>query len=174
MPMRRVAVTGKRLRISLTVGALSRHTGTMIVAIGTDMVDIARFEGLMDTVPNLARRLLTDAEATACAGSAQSLAARFAAKEAVVKAMGSALAQAGRRAPAGWRFTEIEVEGGRGTAPRITLHGVAARAAADLGIGRWHLSLTHEAGLSQAFVVAEATDRETAPPPQAPGAEFAG
>ena len=48
------------------------------------------------------------------------------------------------------------------------------RAAADLGIGRWHLSLTHEAGLSQAFVVAEATDRETAPPPQAPGAEFAG
>ena len=81
----------------------------MIVGIGTDLVAIERLEGRLASVPALAGRLFTPRERAACAGRAACLAGRFAAKEAVLKALGSARAEAGRPAPEGWRYTDIEV-----------------------------------------------------------------
>ena len=125
------------------------HTGPVIVGIGVDVVDVARLAARLEAAPGLGRRLLTDAEAAACGGRARAVAARLAAKEAVLKALGSALAGAGRPAPAGWRYRDIEVLARDGGA------GSAAAAAAGLGARRWHLSLAHDAGIAQAFVVAE-------------------
>ena len=87
------------------------------------------------------------------------LAARFAAKEAVIKAIGAA----GQSTPPGsvpppppsWRYTEIEVVSSPGSPPRLALHGAVARHAAALGITAWHLSLSHDAEAALAFVVAE-------------------
>ena len=79
--------------------------------------------------------------------AAQSYAARFAAKEAVMKALGR-----GFGGGIGWR--EIEVVRGRG-APRIVVNGFAARLAAERGIARFHLSLTHTAETAMAYVIAE-------------------
>ena len=76
------------------------------------MVDVARLAARLKAAPGLGRRLLTDAEAAACGGRARAVAARLAAKEAVLKALGSALADAGLAAPAGWRYRDIEVLGG--------------------------------------------------------------
>ena len=119
------------------------------------MVDVARLAARLKAAPGLGRRLLTDAEAAACGGRARAVAARLAAKEAVLKALGGALADADRPTPAGWRYRDIEVRGGGSVPPRLVLSGVVASAAAGLGARRWHLSLAHDAGIAQAFVVAE-------------------
>ena len=63
----------------------------------------------MDRVPGLRERLFTPAELAACQGLAASLGARLAAKEAVLKALGSAYAELGLNAPPGWEYKEIEV-----------------------------------------------------------------
>ncbi|WP_017177284.1 holo-ACP synthase [Actinomyces timonensis] len=145
-----------------------------IKGIGTDLVGIARLAEALDRSPSLARRLFTPAElssggdggtsapgsaAHAASPGAASLAARFAAKEAVIKAIGAA----GQSAPPGsvpppppsWRYTEIEVVSSPGSPPRLALHGAVARHAAALGITAWHLSLSHDAEAALAFVVAE-------------------
>ena len=127
----------------------------MIIAVGTDLVDIARLGDRLRRHPALARRLLTDRERALYAGRVESLAARIAAKEAVLKAVGSALQAAGRDVPDGWRLTDIEVVSAPGTPPRLEVTGVVARTAATLGVCRWHLSLSHDAGLAQALVIAE-------------------
>ena len=125
------------------------------MGIGVDVVDVARLAARLEAAPGLGRRLLTDAEAAACGGRARAVAARLAAKEAVLKALGSALAGEGLEAPAGWRYRDIEVLGGGAAPQRLALGGVVAAAAAGLGARRWHLSLAHDAGIAQAFVVAE-------------------
>ena len=127
----------------------------MTRAIGTDVVEVARLRGYLARVGRLGERLFTPAERQACAGRTESLAARLAAKEAVLKALGGALADADRPTPAGWRYRDIEVRGGGSVPPRLVLSGVVASAAAGLGARRWHLSLAHDAGIAQAFVVAE-------------------
>ncbi|MGK2348849.1 holo-ACP synthase [Actinomyces sp. W5033] len=127
----------------------------MIIAVGTDLVDVARLEDRLRRSPALAERLLTARERTLCAGRVESLAARVAAKEAALKALGSALGAAGREVPGGWRMTDVEVVSAPSTPPRLALSQVAARTARTLGITRWHLSLSHDAGLALAFVVAE-------------------
>ena len=127
----------------------------MIVGIGTDLVDVARFEARLRAVPALAKRVLTDREREACAARPDSLAARFAAKEAVLKVLGSALAQRGRQAPSGWSYREIEVVSAPGRPARLALHGVVAGLAAELGASRWHLSLSHDGGAATAVVLAE-------------------
>ncbi len=132
-----------------------RHTGGMLIAVGTDLVDVARLADRLARSPALARRLLTPREREAT--RTDSLAARVAAKEAVLKALGSALQETGRETPAGWRMTDIEVVSSPGTPPRLVLSGVAEHTARSLGIARWHLSLSHDAGLALAFVVAEGT-----------------
>ena len=105
----------------------------------------------MDRVPGLRERLFTPAELAACQKRAASLGARLAAKEAVLKALGSAYAE-----PQGWEYQDIEVTSTPGTPPRLRLTGAAAMAARQAGIGHWHLSLAHDGGMAQAFVVAQA------------------
>lgn len=127
----------------------------MIVGIGTDLVDVARFEARLQAVPALGQRVLTDRERKACAARPASLAARFAAKEAVLKVLGSALAQRGREAPSGWSYRDIEVVSAPGRPARLTLHGVVAELADELAVSRWHLSLSHDGGAATAVVLAE-------------------
>lgn len=144
----------------------------VIVGIGADLVSIDRLEARLSSVPTLAGRLFTLREREACAGGAAragrtggaaSLAGRFAAKEAVLKALGSALAEAGRAAPDGWRYTDIEVVSAPGSPPRLALRAVTGATAARLGIARWHLSLTHDGGRALALVTAEGEGRGEGP-----------
>nr|WP_243896490.1 holo-ACP synthase [Actinomyces bowdenii] len=137
-------------------GSQFRHNGTVIRAAGTDLVDIARLHGYLDRVHRLKERLFTPGELEACAGRPESLAARLAAKEAVLKALGSACAEQERAAPQGWSYREVEVVSPPGTPPRLRLHGVAAAIAAEAGIGHWYLSLGHDGGMALAFVIAAA------------------
>lgn len=120
------------------------------------MVDVTRLEGYLERVPGLRERLFTAVELAACRKRAASLGARLAAKEAVLKALGSAYAELGLDAPDAWAYKDIEVTSTPGTPPRLRLTGAAAMAARQAGIGHWHLSLAHDGGMAQAFVVAQA------------------
>ncbi|MGV8885888.1 MAG: holo-ACP synthase [Microbacteriaceae bacterium] len=116
----------------------------MIVGIGVDVVDLARFERAVGRTPALAPRLFTDAER---AGKAlRSLAGRFAAKEAFMKALGVAT---------GVRWHDMQVVSDEHGNPSLELSGAAASLAAERGIARIHLSMTHDAGIAIAYVVAE-------------------
>jgi holo-[acyl-carrier protein] synthase len=115
----------------------------VIVGIGVDLVDIARLEQALHRTPALAARLFTEGERGAPLAS---LAACFAAKEAVAKALGG---------PAGLRWADVEVGHDPAGRPALTVRGTVADAACRLGVRRWHVSLTHDGGVSVAFVVAE-------------------
>ncbi|MEU8265962.1 holo-ACP synthase [Sphaerisporangium sp. NPDC049002] len=115
----------------------------MIVGIGVDLVDIARLEAALERTPALLDRLFTDAERGLPVAS---LAARFAAKEAVAKALG---------APPGLGHREAEVTTAAGGRPGLQVSGRAAEVAAELGVRRWHLSLSHDGGFAVAYVIAE-------------------
>jgi len=116
----------------------------VIVGVGIDVVQIARIERALARTPGLADRLFTDGERAL--PRAESLAARFAAKEAVAKALG---------APGGLRWRDAEVVNDPGGRPRLVLHGGVAEEAAAQGISTWHLSLSHDGGVATAVVVAE-------------------
>jgi holo-[acyl-carrier protein] synthase len=124
----------------------------MIVGVGTDLVEVARIRRAVDdprTGSRFRARVFTAAETDYCsarASSAESFAARFAAKEAVMKALGTGFPQIA------WTDIEVVREGG---APFVRLHGRAARRAESLGVKRWHLSLAHAGGFALAFVTAE-------------------
>jgi holo-[acyl-carrier protein] synthase len=127
----------------------------VIVGVGVDAVDVARFRKVLERRPTLATRCFTDSERADAAGNAdvaQSLAARFAAKEAVMKALGTGIG--------GFALTDVEVcrtagKGATRNAPYLRLHGTAAELAGAQGAGTFHLSLTHTDGVAMAFVVAE-------------------
>jgi len=120
--------------------------------VGIDAVDIDRLRRALARRPALATRLFTDAE-RAYAGRVSDpgprLAARFAAKEAVVKALGVGIGAVS------WR--DVEVVRAESGAPGLSLAGRAAVLAAGRGVERWHVSLTHTDALAVAAVVAEAT-----------------
>jgi len=116
----------------------------VIVGVGVDVVEIARLDRALARTPRLALRLFTDGERGATRPG--SLAARFAAKEAVAKALG---------APGGLRWTDAEVVTEPSGRPRLVLHGGVAEEAAAQGITTWHLSLSHDGGIATAVVVAE-------------------
>jgi len=116
----------------------------VILGIGVDVVDIARMDEALRRTPALASRLFTEGERGRAPAS---LAACFAAKEAVAKALGG---------PAGLRWVDVEVVHDRAGRPELAVRGTVADAAGRLGVRRWHVSLTHDAGVSMAFVVAEA------------------
>ncbi|WP_341717599.1 holo-ACP synthase [Micromonospora sp. FIMYZ51] len=121
----------------------------MIVAVGIDVVLVDRFARALDRTPALVDRLFTAAERHTAAGaprSPESMAARFAAKEAVAKALG---------APAGLRWHDCEVVPDTHGRPWLTVSGTVAAAATERGISRWHLSLSHDGGIASAMVVAE-------------------
>lgn len=123
----------------------------MIVGVGVDTVAIARLEDLLAAQgERLWTRLCTDAEAAYCrsrARPAESLAARFAAKEAAMKCLRTGWAE-------GIGFRMIEVVRDAHGAVSLQLHGRALDRATALGIAAWHVSLTHTADVATAFVVA--------------------
>ncbi|MGH3246085.1 MAG: holo-ACP synthase [Trebonia sp.] len=121
----------------------------MIVGVGIDVVDTARFEQALTRTPGIVGRLFTKGEADL---PARSLAARFAAKEALAKALG---------APRGLRWTDAEIVTGPGGRPHLQVAGTVADAAARLGVTDWHLSLSHDAGIASAVVIAEGTPPST-------------
>jgi holo-[acyl-carrier protein] synthase len=108
-----------------------------------DLVDIGRFEEALRRTPALAARLFAQSERD---GTPRSLAATFAAKEAVAKALG---------APPGLNWTDVEVIRDAAGCPRLEIRGTVAGAAHQRGVRRWHVSLSHDAGMSIAMVVAE-------------------
>lgn len=123
--------------------------GIVIIAVGIDAVHIPRFAGLVARRPSVVDRLFTTAESHDSSGrvrSVSSLAARFAAKEAVAKALG---------APPGLSWHDCRIMSGSDGRPMVQVHGTVAAAAADAGVRRWHLSLTHDGEYAAAHVVAE-------------------
>ncbi|SCG34525.1 holo-ACP synthase [Micromonospora halophytica] len=121
----------------------------MIVAVGIDVVLVDRFARAMVRTPLLADRLFTEAERYTGSGnprSTESMAARFAAKEAVAKALG---------APGGLSWHDCEIVPDPDGRPWLTVSGTVADAATERGINRWHLSLSHDGGIASAMVVAE-------------------
>ena len=115
----------------------------MIVGVGIDVVDVERFVATMERTPGFVDRVFTESERHV--GPA-SLAARFAAKEAVAKALG---------APGGLRWHDCEVHTADSGQPWLVIHGTVAARAATLGIRTWHLSMSHDAGIASAVVIAE-------------------
>ena len=115
----------------------------MIVGVGIDVVDVARFVATMRRVPSLRDRLFTPEEREM---PETSLAARFAAKEAIAKALG---------APPGMSWQDATVQRVAGAQPVVEVIGTVAARAAELGVSRFHLSISHDAGIASAVVIAE-------------------
>lgn len=121
-----------------------------VIGIGVDVVDIARFRRSLERTPSMRTRLFTPAELDYVAPQVDptpSLAARFAAREAVMKSMGLGLGAFG--------FHEVWVERQDSGAPFLRIMGRASELAAEAGVCRWHLSLTHSDLVAAAYVVAE-------------------
>ncbi|HET8614233.1 MAG TPA: holo-ACP synthase [Actinomycetales bacterium] len=116
----------------------------MIVGVGIDVVDVARFGETLERTPRLLDRLFTDDERDLPLAS---LAARFAAKEALAKALG---------APVGLHWRDASVRKTDGGRPVLETTGTVAARADELGVTHLHVSLSHDAGIASAVVVAEA------------------
>lgn len=119
-----------------------------VVGVGVDIVDIARFEAVVARTPRLVDRLFTPHEQAGL--PARSLAARFAAKEAVAKVLVNTR---------GLEWHHCRVLSGEHGQPSLVIDGTVAQAAASLGIARWHLSLSHDGGFAIAYVIAETGHR---------------
>lgn len=121
---------------------------------GVDLIEISRIEDALGRWgERFLRRVWTEREITACRGRHRELAARFAAKEAASKALGTGIV--------GIVWREIEVLSDRRGKPLLFLHGQARARAEALGLNTWAVSLTHSREMACAFVVAYA-----APPGQ--------
>ena len=133
----------------------------MIIGVGIDVVDVERFGQTLERTPTLRDRLFTEAERELVLNS---LAARFAAKEALAKALG---------APSGLLWTDAEVYVEETGQPRLRVSGTVEARALAPGVKSWHISLSHDAGVAIAYVIAEGgTGGRTADIP--PGAGRAG
>ncbi len=131
------------------MGAPPDLTGTNVYGIGTDLVEIPRFRLALERRPTLATRLFSDAEREYAARfkePAPRLAARFGAKEAVMKALGIGL----------WKFAlrDVEVHRLLSGQPELVLHGRAAEIAAEKGVTDWRLTITHSDFMALAIAVA--------------------
>ena len=116
-----------------------------MIGIGIDAVDIERFRTLLDRRPGLADRLFTEGERSVGSGVA-GLAARFAAKEATMKALGVGLGA--------FRFHDVEVVRLESGAPDLRVTGTAETLATSRGVRGWKVSLTHTHLVAEAVVVA--------------------
>lgn len=115
----------------------------MIIGVGIDVVDVERFGESLTRTPGLSARLFTPTEATRPLAS---LAARFAAKEALAKALG---------APGDLLWHDAEVIRLGSGRPVLELRGTVLARAESLSVARTHLSLSHDGGFATAYVVAE-------------------
>ena len=115
----------------------------MIIGIGVDMVDIARFERQLERTPKLRARLFSAQEQSL---AVHSLAARFAAREALIKALGDS-----------WHLTwgDFEVTRDEHRAPEFVMNPALESVLRARGADRIHLTMTHEADIATAFVVVE-------------------
>ena len=119
----------------------------MKLATGIDLIEIARIEEVVSRHgKHYLERIYTPAELEQCGRRAESLAGRFAAKEAVAKALGTGIGHI--------TWKEIEVLGDEQNAPILTLHGLAKQKAKELGLETWSVSISHSQSHSVAFVVA--------------------
>jgi holo-[acyl-carrier protein] synthase len=116
----------------------------VIVGVGVDLVDVARFERSLEKTPRLLDRLFAPSERML---PVRSLAARFAAKEALIKAVGHSTE---------FRWHDMEIVSNEHRNPEFQVTGGVAQALAEIGATRLHLSMTHDGGTAVAFVVAEA------------------
>jgi holo-[acyl-carrier protein] synthase len=114
-----------------------------IVGIGVDLVNVDRFVASLERTPGLRDRLFVANERDL---PDRSLAARFAAKEAVAKALG---------APRDLQWHDVEVTSDAAGRPSLVVSGSVEAAAAQLGAHHWHVSLSHDSGHAIAVVVAE-------------------
>jgi len=115
----------------------------VIIGVGIDVVDVARFQASLERTPALLERLFTPAEREMRTAS---LAARFAAKEALAKALG---------APGELHWHDAEVGSEPDGRPVLQITGSIAARAAELGVGGWHVSLSHDGGIASAVVIVE-------------------
>jgi holo-[acyl-carrier protein] synthase len=122
----------------------------MRLATGIDLIEISRVEALRARYgARFLERVFTPQELADCAENDASLAARYAAKEAVSKALGTGIGAVT------WR--EIEIVRGPQREPILALHGAAAAQAAELGLTVWSISLTHTGDMAAAMVVGIST-----------------
>jgi holo-[acyl-carrier protein] synthase len=119
----------------------------MILKSGIDLVEIRRLEDIQPAIrQRFLNRVFTDNELAEVGNSAASLAGRFAAKEAVAKALGCGIG------PVSWK--EIEVLRGEAGQPELKLSGNAINIALQLGLEQWSISISHTAGQAVAVAVA--------------------
>jgi len=123
------------------------------MVVGVDLVEIARFERILARYNDrLLERVFTPAEIVYCRGRLPELAARFAAKEAVSKALGVGVRMLARD---GIHWRDVEVVGDARGRPLVRLHGRAAERARELGLVDWAISLSHTRDQAIALVVAQ-------------------
>jgi len=123
--------------------------GGEVVGVGIDAVDVERFRKVLGRRRGFAERVFTQAERTEVAARhdpVPGLAARFAAKEAVMKSLSVGLGA--------FDFADVEVVRGEGGAPALTVTGRAAALAGERAVAGWHISLTHTASVAMAIAVA--------------------
>lgn len=121
-----------------------------MIGVGIDAVDVERFRTMLDRRPTLLGRMFTEGELSDLAQRVDpvpGLAARFAAKEATMKALGVGLGAVS--------LSEIEVQRLRSGAPMLALSGRAAALARQRGASVLHLSMTHTATVAEAVVIAD-------------------
>ncbi len=118
-----------------------------VLGVGVDLLDIERFGRALERTPALRQRLFGPLDISPEDLGTQSLAARFAAKEALLKALGGNIP--------GFSWHDIQVTGERGQQPKLVLSGGVAKRAAHSGVTATHLSLSHDAGMAIAFVVVD-------------------
>jgi holo-[acyl-carrier protein] synthase len=128
-----------------------------IVGVGIDVVPVDRFAATLARTPSMLDRLFTTAEQRTRSGvprSAESLAARFAAKEALAKSLG---------AGGGMEWTDAEVVVDDAGRPSLSITGTVQTRADALGVTRLHVSLSHDGGIASATVIAESSDALNTP-----------
>ena len=128
--------------------ALAGIHGLRVVGVGIDVVAVDRFVAALDRTPSLRARLFADAELVSSTGhrrSGASLAARFAAKEAVAKALG---------VPRGMDWHHCRVVSADSGRPELLVTDTVLAAASAAGVAGWQISLSHDAGIAAAVVLA--------------------
>lgn len=130
-----------------TTALADQLLGRVVVAVGTDLVDIDRIRQTIERQPRFVERVFTETERTYCLARtdpAERFAARFAAKEAVLKALGVGLGGAG--------FHDIEVRKLATGAPQLAISGRAQELATAAGIVGWLITMSHSDGLAHVLV----------------------